>query len=68
MHNLESLALRDVELIAHMRCGWQFGHDGFDYFAQRDQERSTRLSAQSLNEVLLLIDRGNQDKQLPQDS
>ena len=67
MHDLE-LALRDVELIARMRSGWQFGYDGMDYFAQKDQERSTRVCAQSLNELLNLIDHRNQDKQLQLDS
>ena len=55
MNDLENLALRDVELIARMRSGWQFGYDGIDYFAERDQEKSTRICAQSLNEVLSMI-------------
>ncbi|PWT96109.1 MAG: hypothetical protein C5B53_10340 [Candidatus Melainabacteria bacterium] len=68
MHDLESLALRDVELIARMRSGWQFGYDGIDYFAQRDQEGSTRLCGESLNEVLDMIDNRNQDKRQQLDS
>jgi hypothetical protein len=68
MKDLESLALRDVELIARMRSGWQFGYDGIDYFAQRDQAKDTRICGQSLNEVLDMIDHRNRDKRRQLDS
>jgi hypothetical protein len=57
MNDLQTnLALRDVKLVARMRSGWQFGYDGVDYFAEKNHEQDTRVSAESLSELLNLID------------
>jgi hypothetical protein len=50
------LALRDVKLVARMRDGWKFGYSAMGYFAENDQQKEARVWAESLDELLTIMD------------
>jgi hypothetical protein len=61
------LALRDVKLVARMRDGWKFGYSAMGYFAEKEHQKGARVCAESLDELLAIMDRIKPSSRLERD-